>query len=293
MSANRKLSGVAQTLVIPLLARAESQRLTPKLSFSDPDAQSLLEQVQAQEPLIEWPEYLQEVRKDRWVLTACILRAHTVDRLIQKQLNTLQALNRRAVVISLGAGLCTRRKRIQSPLVRWVELDLPEVISIKNQIDPVSPEENTLRIPGSLFHLEWLSAAQILPTEEIILTSEGVLIYFPKDEVETFFSQLGQALRDHPQKPEKAVFYFDSLQAIPVLISKWASQSIRAAGARLQWGLSHARDLEKLDDGYQALTPIDLSGKTPGILGLSQKALRAVTGSSVYQIQQLLWKRLP
>lgn len=286
------LTGVPQTLLIPLVARAYASRWIANTRFHDPGALDLLDRLLQIATIQDREAYLAAIQRERTLLQACVLRAECVDQLVQNDQARALKENRRLLIVSLGAGLCTRARRLASPLTRWVELDLPEVITIRNELDPISPNDPIHRHAGSLFDLSWLDGLRLEENEDLVLLSEGVLLYFPRHQVEDFFFRLAEKLQSHPSHPKEVRFYFDSLHPLPLKLSRLVSASIQKTGARLQWGLAHSTDLESLHRSYQVNAPVDLSGRTPGVLGWGQRLLRVGMGQSFYQIQRLTWMRL-
>jgi O-methyltransferase involved in polyketide biosynthesis len=113
------LTGVAETLMITLYARAiETQRLEPILI--DRKAVEIAESLD-----YDFSKY-----ENGWASQlGCLIRARAIDRIVQNFLETHPS----AVIVNLGAGLCTRFSRIDNGQVRWYEVDFPEVIALRRK----------------------------------------------------------------------------------------------------------------------------------------------------------------
>ncbi|MEO0376853.1 MAG: class I SAM-dependent methyltransferase, partial [Cyanobacteria bacterium P01_A01_bin.17] len=97
-----QLKGVPETLLITLYARAaESQKSEPILQ--DPKAVEIAHQLDYDFSKFEpgWSSQL-----------GCVIRAGHIDRIVQVFIKA----HPEAVVINLGAGLCTRYSRLETPI---------------------------------------------------------------------------------------------------------------------------------------------------------------------------------
>ncbi len=112
-----QLHGVPETLMITLYARAvESQRSRPILD--DPKAVEILNQLDYDFSKFEqgWASQL-----------GCAIWTGQIDRIVQNFINT----HPYAVIVNLGAGLCTRFSRLQTAHVHWYDVDFPNVIDLR------------------------------------------------------------------------------------------------------------------------------------------------------------------
>jgi O-methyltransferase involved in polyketide biosynthesis len=114
-----KLIGVPETLTITLYARyVESQR-SPGILY-DAKAVEIAERI----------EYDFEKYVKGWASQlACVIRAREYDRIVQ---NFIEA-HPNAVIVNLGAGLCTRFSRIDNGKIHWYEVDFPEVTHLRRK----------------------------------------------------------------------------------------------------------------------------------------------------------------
>ena len=143
------LSGVAETLLIPLYNRAmESQR--PDAIFHDAKAVELVTQMPfdfSRVREIPMPELLKAMR---------IIFTREFDRYALEFLH----LHPEAVIVHIGCGLDTRFQRVDNGQVQWYDLDVPEVIGLRRKL--IGDE-------GSRYHLlacsvlehAWLEAVKV------------------------------------------------------------------------------------------------------------------------------------
>ncbi|PZD72613.1 hypothetical protein C1752_03449 [Acaryochloris thomasi RCC1774] len=115
-----QLAGVPETLLITLYARAaESQKSDAILQ--DEKAIEIAQRLDYDFAKFEpgWSSQL-----------GCVIRAWHIDMLVQTFIDT----HPEAIIVNLGAGLCTRYLRLETAQVRWYDIDFPEVIELRRQL---------------------------------------------------------------------------------------------------------------------------------------------------------------
>ncbi len=118
------LSGVAETLLLPLYLRAvESKR--PDALIQDEKAVALIRQLN---PDSTW---IKQMKVDEEDMVGLVLRNRQFDDWAREFL----ARHPEAVVVHIGCGLDTRFDRLDNGKVEWYDLDLPEVIELRRQAD--------------------------------------------------------------------------------------------------------------------------------------------------------------
>lgn len=205
------LSGVSKTALLTLRARADEHRMRDRL-FADPHAVEWFAQA-------GWPKEL-----DRWYSSwsqaKTAFRADQIDWILRKVL----AEKQRATVIELGAGLSSRYYRCgQSENIRWLDLDLLEVIELRERLSING--KNHEHLAFSVLDRTWLEAIQPIVPEETVLIAEGLFYYLPKSEVEALFVDLRRQLAG-------ATIIFDIIGMVDIDASRAAST---AAGAPILW----------------------------------------------------------
>ncbi len=234
------LSGVAETLLIPLCIRAtESQR---------PDALVKDERAEALVHLLD-----QEALRKTLALTddfsrvAVILKGREFDRFAQDFL----ARHPDAVVVHIGCGLDTRFERVaeRSDRVEWYDLDLPEVIDLRQKlIGGEGPRHHFLAC--SVFDSAWLDAVSAHGQRPFLFLAEGVFMYFTEAQVKSLVLTLAERFPG-------AELVFDAFSPF----MRWG-HNVRVTrtrvGAYLHWGLKHSRDLEQWSSGTSSAGGIRL-----------------------------------
>ncbi|MGD8778269.1 MAG: class I SAM-dependent methyltransferase [Ignavibacteria bacterium] len=88
-----------------------------------------------------------------------------------------------ASIVNIGCGLDTMYERINNPSVHWYDLDLLDVIDLRNKF--LCESENRKFIAGSLLDTSWFN---LINKENVMFVLKGVLVYFNEDEVKNFLT---------------------------------------------------------------------------------------------------------
>jgi len=214
------LMGVAETLMITLYARAvETQCPDPILS--DRHALALTQQLDYDFSKYEkgWASQL-----------GCILRAKTLDRMVQNFLETHPS----AIVVNLGAGLCTRFLRLDNGEVRWYEVDFPEVIALRHKLFNVSKRHQF--IAQSILDFSWMDAIECSPYHPILILYEGVSMYLSELENRLLLYELEQRFAP-------LTVMFDVLSRRAARRTQ-AHDTVSKTNAEFKWGINQSGELE-------------------------------------------------
>jgi O-methyltransferase involved in polyketide biosynthesis len=219
-----KLSGVSETLLIPLWARAKISREYSSL-LNDSKAIEIIEQIDY--------DFL-AIGKNTFE-SNLFFAARTKQ--FDDKIKAYIAEHPRASVVNIGAGLDTTFYRVDNGLIHWYDLDLPDVIALRKQLIPET--DRTKYLAKSLFDLRWYS--DINNTDEgVFLMAAGVLFYFEESQVRQFFSSLADNLPGG-----EIVFNMHSKLGV-----FFATKIIRSAGvenAPIKWVLKDVNEMTKWD----------------------------------------------
>ena len=103
------------------------------------------------------------------------LRVRTVDAALRRALADAPD----ATVVALGEGFETQFWRVDDGRLRWLTLDLPEVVTVRRVVLPDGLRARTLA--SSAADAEW--TAQVDRGRPVIITAQGLLPYFEQGEV--------------------------------------------------------------------------------------------------------------
>ncbi len=164
----RSLSDVAATLLAPLYIRAmESQR--DDAIVKDDIAQALVQQLDFDFTRLDMADIGQEVQ------VALLLRCRQFDRITRDFLDHAP----QAVVVHIGCGLDTRFERVDNGLVTWYDLDLPEVITLRQTlIGGEGKRYHPLACP--VLEGGWLNTVSIHKPRPFLFLAEGVFMHLDR-----------------------------------------------------------------------------------------------------------------
>lgn len=227
----RSLSGVADTLLLPLVFRAaESQR--PNAMLCDPQAVEIVNRIE-----YDHDRVLKESRDQVTVL----MRMREFDRCTRVFLDRYPD----AVVVDIGCGLDTRFQRIDNGTVEWYGLDLPEVIALRRQLLDETPRCHFLA--GSALDFAWMDRINSSQERACLFLAEGVFMFFDSEQVRRLVCTLRHRFPG-------AELVFDAFTPFMVRINPWLHPLLRKINVTMHWGLKDNRELETWATGIQLLS---------------------------------------
>lgn len=145
------------------------------------------------------------------------------------------------VVVNLGEGLETQRFRIDRRSSLWISVDLPESMQVRERF--IQPTEHHWHIACSALDSVWMDA--IPAGRPVIVTAQGLLMYFTPDQVADLLRRIGDRFPG-------AEFVFDT-------IPQWLSRKTLRGWRRtkhyvtppMPWGADRDR-IEEILRGWDA-----------------------------------------
>lgn len=175
-----------------------------------------------------------------------------------------------AMIINVGAGLETTFKRVDNGSVLWVNVELPDVAALRQQLIPDSEREIT--IAKSVLDFSWMTDLEGLTEgRALLVTAAGVLCYFEPGEVRALLQKLAAT---YPS----AHMIFDAMSRFTIWFSNRAiiKKSGMDSSARLKWHLKKASRLKKWVDAIQIIEEYPMFSRVPIKEGWSKKLVRDV-----------------
>ena len=215
------LSGVEETLLIPLWARALETRRRDGI-LRDPYAIRILQALAYDFGRFEkgWKSQL------GIAVRTCIL-----DREVARYLD--QRPN--GIVVILGCGLDARSRRLDNGLARFVDLDLPDVIRLRSAF--FSDDARHQSIASSVLDLAWLDR---IPTGvPPLFVAEGLFMYLPEAELKRLMSALAERFPGGEILIEALSRRRAELTHRHDVVSKTSAQFV--------WGIDDGREMEAWD----------------------------------------------
>jgi len=167
------LSGVPETLLWNLGRRAAAARTGASL-LEDPLAIEVVDRLQY--------DFTDASRGARWHA----VRVATFDDAVGRFLNQHPA----GTVVALGEGLETQFWRLDNGRMRWLSVDLPATLDLRRRVLPEGPRQRSYA--GSALDLGWLD--QLDPAAPVLVTAQGLLMYFQRNEVHELIAAIAQRL---------------------------------------------------------------------------------------------------
>ena len=230
---DQTLSGVAETLLLPLYNRAmESQR--PDAMLKDEKAVELVTQIRldfSRVRQIPMPELLKVMR---------IIFTREMDRYARDFVSR----HPQAVVVHIGCGLDTRFERVDNGRVEWYDLDVPDVIDLRRKL--IGDEAGRYHLLGcSVLEDAWLEAVKVHSPRPFLFLAETVFVYFTEAQVKS----LVLTLRDHFPGTE---LVFDGWRPFEVWVGNRYLSNSPFAGL-MRWGFWRGQEIEGWGDGIHML----------------------------------------
>ncbi len=237
----QELSGVAESLILPLYIRA-IETGHPDAILRDERAVELVQKMGITASNFSQAQVSEEVQ------VSILLRNRQFDSIT----NAFLKRNPEAVVVYLGCGLDTRFERTDNGCVEWFDLDLPEVIGLRRKLIGGAVGRHHL-LACSALDPSWMDSV-IVYLPHCLFLAEGLFMFFDQAEVRS----LVLLLKDRFPASEMV---FDAFSPFYV----WGNNrrvSRTHIGASAHWALKGGKELEKwgenihlLEEWYPFLSP--------------------------------------
>jgi O-methyltransferase involved in polyketide biosynthesis len=219
-----RLTGAQETTLATLYGKAmESRR---------PD--SILEDVAADEALRRIDYDFSRLKIRRSDHTSLAVRAKAYDTWVRQFLDSHPV----CTVLHLGCGLDTRVYRVHPPpTVRWYDIDLPDVIELRQKLFP--PRDGAQHIAAALADPHLLDG--IAGDTPVLVVAEGLTPYLRAVDG----LSLLRRITEHFASGE---MLFDGYGRFGVwLLQRYGC--VKASGAQLGWAINDPRELERAVPG--------------------------------------------
>jgi O-methyltransferase involved in polyketide biosynthesis len=224
-----KLSGVPETMLIPLWCKAMETEM-PNGIIEDRRSLEIIAQID-----YDFSRF-QSAEVSRF---AVITRTEIIDEMVTAYLKNQPE----GTVINLGSGLDTRCSRLDNKKMRWIDVDLPEGIELRQQF--FQEHERLKFIRKSVLDYSWMEET---PREGVLLIAEGLFMYFEERQVKDLLCRLCDEFRN-------SEILLETLDPIVVRNSK-RHDSITKIDSKveLKWGVKSAR---RIASWHQQLQFVD------------------------------------
>ena len=237
-----ELGSVQETLLFALWCRAkESKKDKPYLL--DPKASEIVHQL----------DY-DFSRMDKAISEYIVLVSNITCRYCDDAIKRFIAGHPKATVVNIGAGLDTTFYRVDNGSLRWYDLDLPDVIDLRQKLMPETDRSRC--IAKSVFDFSWFDDIAA-PQDGLFMFARGVLCYLDAKELKRLFSALAVRFPG-------AEMIFNSYNAI----GRWGGNhlAVRRAGIRdapPKWAIPRAAELTKWDSRIEVIDEWPVFSRVP------------------------------
>lgn len=258
----------ADTLLLPLVARARCGERYPEL-FRDPFA------LQAARALVPPGSRLWKMADAGAPLYA--LRQEVLVRAVRRYLKK----HPRGVIVNLGCGLDTSFSRADNGSCRWINLDLPEVIELRETYLPRKEREENLA--RDVLDLSWME--KIPGSGGCYFIAGGLFYYFREEQVKTLLQALARGF------PGGGIC-FDCESPLGVTLSQKTARAAGNPGALMHFSVKDPeRTFRTWSPAFGKITCLNRLPKAylePGILPLALRLrLRALFASGMLKFAEI------
>lgn len=219
-----ELTGVSETLLIPLNYRVEESR-NGSSTFKDQMGERFHNAI-----AYDWSKL-----QSRPLQGVMPVRTAILDEQVGKFLEKAPD----GCVINLGAGLDTRFYRLDNGLVHWIELDLPAVISFRGKLQEPLNERHQL-VAGSVLNEDWITEIKHRTERKILLVAEGLLPYFTEEEHRKIFGYLTKRF------PGQEMLFQTMAPSLIQDLLQYSMLSKMNTNVEIRWGLDDSAQASDL-----------------------------------------------
>ncbi len=195
-------NAVQDTLYIPLVGRIYATKYHPAFFY---DEQSLKLETAI-------PQSKRQFNKAQYYYLAGATRYFLLDNEVRAFIKKYPQAN----IVNLGAGLDTLAYRVNVTTARFYELDLPDVIAMRQRLLPEMANDTC--VTASFLDLQWMEQINTdLPT---LFVAGGLFHYFTHEVVQSF-------LRDSLNNIPQLAIVFDAVDKVGL---KFANRFVKKTG---------------------------------------------------------------
>jgi O-methyltransferase involved in polyketide biosynthesis len=109
-------------------------------------------------------------------------RAVEIDRALRSWLDR----HPEGIIVSLGEGLETQSRRVDNGRMRWLTVDLPDAIRLRERF--LAPTHRFRHIAASALDPVWMDAVE--PSSDVFIVAQGLLMYLAPERVRQLFTSI-------------------------------------------------------------------------------------------------------
>ena len=171
---------VQETLVIPLFGRLVCSERFPEL-FSDPEAKRICDCLD-----YDFAQKRKKMESPAGLFGALEVAQRQYD--LRCEVEAYLKEHPKAAVVNLGCGLDDTFRKCDNGFCRGYNIDLPDVIKVRNELLPAGEREQNLAY--DLNDYAWIE--QIDATNGAVFFAAGVFYYFKTEDVKRLFTAMAE-----------------------------------------------------------------------------------------------------
>ena len=143
-----------------------------------------------------------------------------------------------AIIVNLGAGLCTRFYRLNHDSINWINIDFLTVKSLWENLIGTSARSQYLG--HSILDFAWIDKIKAMKSSKVLFIAEGVLMFLKESEVKQLINKIQLNF-------PSSEMIFDSLGVFLAEKSNLNSGSL-GIETSYQWGIENLKEIETWND---------------------------------------------
>ena len=228
---------VQETLVIPLYGRRLCTERFPDL-FQDRKAVELIER-------LDYDFSLLERQSQSWSHQFGALEVAMRENDLMIEMGDYLAAHPRATLVNLGCGLDQTAENIDNGLCRIVNIDLPDVIAVRDELLPGSGRIRN--IGCDLNDTAWFE--EIDGADGVCFMAAGVFYYFKTEDIRRLFTAMAKRFPG-----ARLVFDTAGRRAVKLMLKTW----VKEAGIT---GIEDYFSVDSLDRDLSWMENAEVSGR--------------------------------
>lgn len=239
------LTGSPKTLLITLYCRYNDCQ-TPRPILNDKWAGHVLDQLDFN---------FEEMQPSSFFCAIMSLRTRFLDQWTTEFLNKHR--DEPVTVLHLACGLDARAHRVTwGRNVRWIDVDLPEVVELRRKLLPEPAGDYTL-LAGSVLDDSILAS---IPNDRLtVVVFEGLLMYLQPSDAEGLITRLCTRFESNGGE-----LLLDGLGWVNLALQRWVGMMfnlawLKKAKATWSYAVDDPRSLERLHPGLKLVTALPVS----------------------------------
>lgn len=217
------LGGLGETACGPLVARALAGEVAPELGFRDRASEQIYRSLQ--------PE-LEPHRPAKPTMLAHIATTWVIDHIV----GSFTSRHPHAQIVDLGAGLSTRFQRIDNGMLSWIDVDRPEVVTLRETLFPFCDRRSM--VGTDIGGPDWIERLPLRQAPTLVI-AEGLFAYASPETMSAVLADLAATTG-----PRTELLHDFSTR----LLARRLSARPSAAGGPVRRGIRRPRELTR--DGW-------------------------------------------